>query len=232
MEALADRSVRDRRQQVCCDLGLLVMTHGHVERVCDRGGAPPFCRAARPRRVEVADVDRPLRHQVAAACGRQLRLAGANANRSPEADVAHCPAVVRPAAGLLEPGEIVLRHEPGEPDRLARAPALVRVGREDEVGAGCRAGLAEAGGVLVGRSSAHLELEPGEPQLAGARRSRRRSRSRCRSTRRSRSSTPSGDSRPRGARAAGRGPCPTASQIAVSTHAVATSPRRLSRRMS
>src|SRR6185437_763958 len=49
-----------------------------------------------------------------------------------------------------------------EADRLARRPALVGVGQQDEVVACGRARLPEARRVLVGAQPSHLELHPGE----------------------------------------------------------------------
>ena len=92
VEALDDGSVRDRREQVRGDLGLLVVAHRTSNDVRDRRRPPPLGRAARPRRVEVADVDRALVHQVAASGRRELALAGADADGRAEANVAHARA--------------------------------------------------------------------------------------------------------------------------------------------
>jgi len=61
----------------------------------------PFALPARPRRVEVADVDRAGLHQLAAASGRELALASAHRNAGDRTDVAHrlpSPGELRPPA--------------------------------------------------------------------------------------------------------------------------------------
>ena len=150
------------------DLRLLVVRHGDV--VGERRGrdAAPLRRAARPGGVEVAEVDRALGHQVAAAARGELALPGADAHAGAEADVAHRAAVVRPDARLLEPVEVEVLDEAREADRVGRRPALVGVGAEDEVRPGGTAGGAEAGGVLLRGEAADLELHPGEARARAA----------------------------------------------------------------
>src|ERR1700747_1486125 len=106
------------------------MCHLDVEGEGKCGDAAPFGRAAGPGGVEVADIDRPLGHQVAAARGAVLALTGADSDPRAAADVAHRAPVVRPAARLLEPREVAVLDESREANRLRRRPGLVRVGGE------------------------------------------------------------------------------------------------------
>ena len=158
--------MRDRCQQMRGDLGLLVMGHRHVERDRRRRHAAPLGRPAGPGRVEVAEVDRPLDHQVAAPAGRELALTRADTHAPREADVTHGAPVVRPDARLLEPVQVEVLDETGEADRLARSPRLVGVGAEHEVGPGGGARRAEPRRVLLGGEPADLELHAGEALLA------------------------------------------------------------------
>ena len=97
------------------------------------GDPPPFGGPAGPGGVEVAEVDRPFDHEIAAAAGGELALTRADAYARRVADVAHRAAVVRPDAGLFEPVQVEVLDEACEPHRLGRRPPLVGVGTEDEV---------------------------------------------------------------------------------------------------
>ena len=59
------------------DLRLLVVAQLHAERGAQPGRLAPDGRAARPGRIEVADVDGAVHDQVAQAVERHLALAGA-----------------------------------------------------------------------------------------------------------------------------------------------------------
>jgi hypothetical protein len=131
----------------------------------DAGHATPFRRAAGPRRVEVAHVDRALDDQLAAAGGGVLALPGTDAHAGDEPDVAHRPEVVAPAARLLEPDEVEVLDEPGEANRLPRRPGLVRVGGEDEAVTGHLPNRARPRRVRLGVETAHLQLHAADAEL-------------------------------------------------------------------
>src|SRR5579872_4665374 len=105
MEHLDVGAVGLAGEQVRRDLRLLVV--GELDAVEVRGSRHPAPArvAAAPGRVEVADVDRPLLHEVAATLGRVLALARAHGDPSPGAHVTHVALVVAPDAGLLEPAD-------------------------------------------------------------------------------------------------------------------------------
>ena len=142
------------------------MGHRHVEGDGRRRHATPFGHAAGPRRVEVAEVDCSVDHQVTAAAGRELALPCADANSRREANVPHRAPVVRPDAGLLEPVQVEVLDEPGEADRLGGSPGLVGVGAENEVGPSGGARRAEPCRILLRREPADLELHAREPTVA------------------------------------------------------------------
>src|ERR1700712_254006 len=166
VEHLEVGAVRLAREQVRGDVRLLVVRELDRVGVRDRGVAAPVRRTARPRGVEVADVERPDLHQVAAALGRVLALAGADGDTAGEAHVAHVAAVVRPAAGLLEPADVQVPDAVAEIERHARRVALVRVDRDHEVVARDLAHDLRALGVLRRRPRSELELAAAEPHLA------------------------------------------------------------------
>ena len=163
--------------------------------------------AAGPRRVEVAEVDRALDHQVAAAAGRELALPRADAHAARVADIAHRTAVVRPDARLLEPVEVEVGDAARELDRLAPAstPGWRRRRGRSRSPAASRA-VRNRAASSSGVRPPTLNFMPGEPLLAEPRHLRgdvlvavvaadRDHRERCRG------------SRPRAGRAAGRAPC-------------------------
>ena len=216
------------------DLRLLVMAHRDVERQRHRRHPSPLGRPAGPGRVEVADVDRALDHQVAAAAGGELALPGADAARRPScADVAHRAPVVVPAARLLEPVQVAVGDEAREARRACSRvqPWLASAASMKSGPAGPRAARKRAASSSGDRPPT-LNFMPARPRARRSVHLLGDGRRGCRSSRRSRSSACGSGSRPTGATAAGRAPCRPASQIAVSTPAQATSPRRRSRRMS
>src|SRR4051794_6138793 len=108
VEALHERVVRDAREEMRGHLGLLVVAELDTERGAQPGGLAPDRRPARPRRVEVRDVDRVVLQEVAQPAERRLALARGHRDRRLVPDVAHPAPVVRPAARLLEPADVVV----------------------------------------------------------------------------------------------------------------------------
>ena len=108
----------------------------------------------------------PRLHQVAAAFGRVLALAGADGDPADGADVAHVAGVVGPEAGLFEPADVEFVDAAAEVERLGAGVALVCVDGDDEVVAGCFAGGGDAFGVLAGGLAADLEFAAVEAAFA------------------------------------------------------------------
>ncbi len=164
MEALDERAVRDRREQVTRELRLLVVPHPHVEGVRHPSDTPPLGRPTRPGSVEVADIDRASNDEVAAAGSRELALASTDRYAGCVADVPHRAQVVVPAARLLEPDEADVVDETCELDRLLRSPRLVGVDSKNELVATGLPGGPHPQGIRARVEPAHLELHAAEPE--------------------------------------------------------------------
>ena len=127
-----------------------------------RGVAAPVGRAAGPRRVEVAHVDGARLHQVAAALGRELALAGTHRDATAGAHLAHGAGVVGPTARFLEPADADVAHPVTQVEGIGEDVALVGVDGDDEVVTGGGAARFDAAGVDRRGLRAELELAPGE----------------------------------------------------------------------
>ena len=130
-----------------------------------RRDAAPLGRPARPRRVEVADVDRAADHQVAAPPRPRIALTGADRGPRPVAHVAHRAAIVVPPARLLEPADVDPRPAARtRSPRRASTPGWRR--RQQEVGATGLARRRKRSASSRGLRASHLELHPRQPHLA------------------------------------------------------------------
>ena len=132
MEALDSGAVRLAGDEVRRDLRLLMMSHLGVEAVRDRGCAKPRRGAPRPRRVEVAHVNRLILHEIAASARAELTLASADRVRDGLPDRCHRPSVVVPSHRLLEPHDVEIAGPPSELDRVLDRVALIGIDRDDE----------------------------------------------------------------------------------------------------
>src|SRR5207245_6366700 len=106
VKTLHVRAMRDGRQEVRTDLGLFVVGHGHPERDRHTGDAPPLCGSTSPRRIEIADIDGAVDHEVTSAGAREFALSCRDRNTGGEPHVAHRASVVVPTAWLLEPTKV------------------------------------------------------------------------------------------------------------------------------
>src|ERR1700722_6500384 len=106
MKALDDSAVRLARYEVRGDLRFFVMSNRDVIGASDGGHSTPHRRAARPRRVEVAEIDRAYVHEVATSHRRMFALSCTDRNISSHTHVAHPSGVVTPTHRFFEPHDV------------------------------------------------------------------------------------------------------------------------------
>ncbi len=138
METFHDRPVGLGGDEVGGNLWFFVMAHPHIIGIGNGGGAQPVRGAARPRRVEVADVDRAVFHEVTATRRRVFALPRADWDPATHPHIAQAPLVVLPANRLLKPGDVEVVYPVAELERLRDCIALVGVDGDEEVAAGGR----------------------------------------------------------------------------------------------
>ena len=146
------------------NLWFFVVPHPHIIGIGNCGGAQPVRGAAGPRRVEVADVNRAVFHEVTTTRRRVFALPGADRDPAAHPHIAQAALIVLPANRLLKPGDVEVVYPVAELERLRDRIALVGVDGDEEVVAGGRTRF-DADGVFGWSEPANLELDARQLEL-------------------------------------------------------------------
>src|ERR1700733_4959673 len=146
-------------------LRLLMMAELDAVEMCRSRHAAPSRVAPRPGRVEVANVDCAVLHQIPAGLRRVLALPRANGDPSAGADLTHVAMVVGPQARLFEPADVQLSYAFAQLEGHRQAIPLIGVDSDGEILVGGFACCPNSIAVLARCASSHLELAPAESHL-------------------------------------------------------------------
>ncbi len=112
-----------------------MVRHAHAGRRAETGDTAPVGDAAALGHIVIHEIDGAGIEQPARALRRDLALARGDRHANGAAHARHQGRVVVPVARLLEPRDIEMLDQPGEANRIRRAPAAIGIHAQHEIGA-------------------------------------------------------------------------------------------------
>ena len=159
-------AVRHGRKKVRRYMALFVMAELDVECKRHRRDPPPFCRATAPRCVEVAHIYCSVDEHLAHASPGNLALPGGDVHVAAKPDIPQSSPIRMPPGRLLEPPKLdFIANSIHEFKCLRHRIALVRIDNEDEVVADNLPGRRRRAASSAGELGADLKLHPDHADL-------------------------------------------------------------------
>src|SRR5882757_3572693 len=120
-------AVGDGREEMGGHLRFLVVSHRHAKGAGERGNPTPLSGAAAPARIEVAEIDGALEHEVPATRARDFALPCGHRNFPDATYIGHGFTIIVPTARFFEPHDVKAGDPASELDGIAQLPTLVGV---------------------------------------------------------------------------------------------------------